>query len=358
MRARDAARNDGRGARAEDGRDPEGALQPPLPVGHRRAREQRAVAVGKARDRPHPDRPTERTRSTRLGKTKWQRRRPRRPKKTEDAPVEETRRRGDRRDVRRRPAVDEGGRGSTRRSRRRPPRPSPRRARRAEEAVVEAVAGGAGRRGGAGRGACRRGDRGGRCRGCRRGPVVEEAVPRRSSGSRRRGGCRRGDRGAAEAEEAAEGPRSAGTAVRPEAEGKRLPRALRPQKTGPQREKATERKPIVRLEKPEHERGRRQERLGTVVSDAMDKTIVVKVDMIKSHPSTRRSCVARSQVPRARRGQHGQGRRRRPHRRDAPAVCDEALAAGGDRRGCEVIQQEAGSRSPTTPAPGRSSASA
>ena len=30
--------------------------------------------------------------------------------------------------------------------------------------------------------------------------------------------------------------------------------------------------------------GRRQERQGTVVSDAADKTIVVKVDVIKAHP--------------------------------------------------------------------------
>ncbi len=69
----------------------------------------------------------------------------------------------------------------------------------------------------------------------------------------------------------------------PKPKKKRLPRALRPQKTRPKRETAGERKPIVRLEKPEHERGRRQERQGTVVSAAMDKTIVVKVDMIKSH---------------------------------------------------------------------------
>jgi small subunit ribosomal protein S17 len=69
----------------------------------------------------------------------------------------------------------------------------------------------------------------------------------------------------------------------PKIKKKRLPRSLRPKKTRPTREKATERKPIVRLEKPEHERGRSQERLGTVVSDAMDKTIVVKVDVIKSH---------------------------------------------------------------------------
>jgi len=69
----------------------------------------------------------------------------------------------------------------------------------------------------------------------------------------------------------------------PKIKKKRLPRSLRPKKTRPTREKATERKPIVRLEKPEHERGRSQERQGTVVSAAMDKTIVVKVDMIKSH---------------------------------------------------------------------------
>src|SRR5438067_1939351 len=39
-----------------------------------------------------------------------------------------------------------------------------------------------------------------------------------------------------------------------------------------------------RAKKAEHERGRRQERRGIVVSDAMDKTIVVKVDTIKAHP--------------------------------------------------------------------------
>ena len=40
----------------------------------------------------------------------------------------------------------------------------------------------------------------------------------------------------------------------------------------------------MRLPKPEGERGRRQERRGVVVSSAMDKTIVVKVDVIKMHP--------------------------------------------------------------------------
>ena len=70
----------------------------------------------------------------------------------------------------------------------------------------------------------------------------------------------------------------------PKKKRKRLPRAERPQKTRPTREQSTGRKPIVRQPKPEHERGRRQERRGVVVSDAMDKTIVVKVESIRSHP--------------------------------------------------------------------------
>ena len=84
----------------------------------------------------------------------------------------------------------------------------------------------------------------------------------------------------APAAEAAPAPQS-----EPKKKKKRLPRALRPQKTRPRRAASTgERKPIVREPKPEHDRGRRQERRGIVVSSAMDKTIVVKVDVIKSHP--------------------------------------------------------------------------
>jgi small subunit ribosomal protein S17 len=70
----------------------------------------------------------------------------------------------------------------------------------------------------------------------------------------------------------------------PKKKYKRLPRPLRKQKTRPKRPAATgERKPITREPKPEHDRGRRQERRGVVVSDAMDKTIVVKVDTIRAH---------------------------------------------------------------------------
>ena len=70
----------------------------------------------------------------------------------------------------------------------------------------------------------------------------------------------------------------------PKKKRKRLPRAERPKKGRRVYTPATERRPIVRLPKPEQVRGRRQERRGVVVSSAMDKTIVVKVDMIKSHP--------------------------------------------------------------------------
>ena len=89
---------------------------------------------------------------------------------------------------------------------------------------------------------------------------------------------------AAEAVEASEAEVVPAPQSGPKPKRKRVPRALRPKRTRPQREKATERKPIVRLEAPEHERGRRQERQGTVVSDAMEKTIVVRVDVVKAHP--------------------------------------------------------------------------
>ena len=70
----------------------------------------------------------------------------------------------------------------------------------------------------------------------------------------------------------------------PKKKKKRLPRALRRQRTKTKRETQAERKPISRLPKPEHARGRRQERQGKVVSAASDKTIVVRVDTVKVHP--------------------------------------------------------------------------
>jgi small subunit ribosomal protein S17 len=63
---------------------------------------------------------------------------------------------------------------------------------------------------------------------------------------------------------------------------KRLPRPQRRQRPKPVR--ASEgRKPLSRPAKPEHGRGARQERRGVVVSSAMDKTIVVRVETLKAH---------------------------------------------------------------------------
>jgi small subunit ribosomal protein S17 len=64
---------------------------------------------------------------------------------------------------------------------------------------------------------------------------------------------------------------------------KHVPRSARRTRSKPAREKPATRKPITRVPKPESELGRRQERRGVVVSDKGDKTIVVKVDVIKSH---------------------------------------------------------------------------
>jgi small subunit ribosomal protein S17 len=87
----------------------------------------------------------------------------------------------------------------------------------------------------------------------------------------------------AEAPAAAEEPAAPAPQSQPKQKRKRLPRAERPKKGRRVHTPSAERKPIVRLPKPEHERGRRQERRGVVVSNAMDKTIVVKVDVIKAH---------------------------------------------------------------------------
>jgi small subunit ribosomal protein S17 len=96
---------------------------------------------------------------------------------------------------------------------------------------------------------------------------------------------------------------------------KRVPRSERRQRPKPKREQAGERKPrrrrlgdanrgdagsagvaggFLRQPKPEAERGRRQERRGVVVSAAMDKTIVVRVDVVKAHPRYKK-VVRRSQ---------------------------------------------------------------
>src|SRR5438105_2038522 len=75
---------------------------------------------------------------------------------------------------------------------------------------------------------------------------------------------------------------------------KHVPRSARRTRSKVVREKPATRKPITRTEKPEGDRGRRQERRGVVVSDKADKTIVVKVDLIKAHPKYKK--VVRSTV--------------------------------------------------------------
>jgi small subunit ribosomal protein S17 len=79
-------------------------------------------------------------------------------------------------------------------------------------------------------------------------------------------------------------PAAPAAPVKPPRSERHVPRSLRRTRTKVVREKPATRKPITRGEKPESDRGRRQERRGVVVSDKGDKTIIVKVDVIKSHP--------------------------------------------------------------------------
>jgi len=117
-----------------------------------------------------------------------------------------------------------------------------------------------------------------------------EAVPGTDPGDAEEPVAEAGPAPAAEPEtepvaEAAEAPEAVpGTDAKPARSRKHVPRSLRRVRPRPKRDPAANRKPITRAPKPEGERGRRQERRGVVVSDAGDKTIVVKVDVIKSHP--------------------------------------------------------------------------
>jgi small subunit ribosomal protein S17 len=99
---------------------------------------------------------------------------------------------------------------------------------------------------------------------------------------------------AAEGEEAPAEEQPAAVAPTKRKKRKRIPRSERRERPKPKREQTGERKPITRAPKPEGERGRRQERRGVVVSAAMDKTIVVRVDTVKSHPRYKK-VVRRSQ---------------------------------------------------------------
>jgi ribosomal protein uS17 len=85
------------------------------------------------------------------------------------------------------------------------------------------------------------------------------------------------------AEEAAPAP-----AEKPKKSLKHVPRSARRTRSKTVREKPKTRRSIVRLPKPENELGRRQERRGIVISDKGDKTIIVKVDVTKSHAKYRK----------------------------------------------------------------------
>ena len=103
-------------------------------------------------------------------------------------------------------------------------------------------------------------------------PVAEEPVPEEAP--------------AAETEPvpaAEEAPAAPPAVSQPKKKRKRLPRSLRHTHAKAARDASAPRKPIVRTPKPESELGRRQERRGVVVSDKGDKSIVVKVEMIRAH---------------------------------------------------------------------------
>jgi ribosomal protein uS17 len=93
---------------------------------------------------------------------------------------------------------------------------------------------------------------------------------------------------AAPEEPEAEAPAEAGAPAKPSKSRRHVPRSARRTRTKTVREKAATRKPITRTAAPEPELGRHQERRGVVVSDKGDKTIVVKVDVIRSHPRYRK----------------------------------------------------------------------
>ena len=117
---------------------------------------------------------------------------------------------------------------------------------------------------------------------------------------------------------------------------KKKPAARKP-RAADEEAQAGERKPIVRLPKPERERGRQQgaPRRRRLRRDGQDDRGARRHVDAASGLQEGRSALA--EVPRARRREPGEGGRPRPHRRDTAAVQDEELAPRGDPRGREVI---------------------
>ena len=102
---------------------------------------------------------------------------------------------------------------------------------------------------------------------------------------------------AAEGEEAPAEEQPAPVVAPAKKKRKRIPRSERRKRSKPTPEKPAEhatRPRITKTQHPERLRGRRQERRGVVVSAAMDKTIVVRVETVKSHPRYKK-VVRRSQ---------------------------------------------------------------
>ena len=60
------------------------------------------------------------------------------------------------------------------------------------------------------------------------------------------------------------------------------------------------------------ERGRRKERRGIVVADTMDKTVVVRVDILKPHPKYKKMMRRSDAAALSRRAEPGEAGRHRP----------------------------------------------
>ena len=84
------------------------------------------------------------------------------------------------------------------------------------------------------------------------------------------------------------------------------------------------------------ERGRRQVKVGRVVSNKMEKTVVVAVATTATHRLYHRTTESDQEVPRPRRGEPVQRRRRGGDRLQPSAVEDEALAGPRDRQAGRV----------------------
>ena len=92
-------------------------------------------------------------------------------------------------------------------------------------------------------------------------------------------------------------------------------------------------------DRPRCERNARKTREGLVVSDKMDKTVVVAVEDRVKH-ALYGKVLRRTSKLKAHDEQNDARRRPRPDHGDPPAVGDQALAGRGDPGACEVIQQE------------------